>query len=192
MVYDMIDLEIIRILQEDARTPVMRIAKKINISRPTVNSRIERLQRGGIIKKFTAVINRDAISKNILFLLKMKIDKKKMDVLKEMDEIIEIYETLGEKNVTCKASVKDMRRLQDFIKRVSDLGAVDLDSTIVLNTMKEEYESILGPEIGIILNCEYCGSEVEGSKFKFKVHNKEHYFCCPICLKRYKKVFQKA
>ncbi len=192
MTYDMIDLEIIRILQEDARTPIMSIAKKINVSRPTVNSRIERLQRGGIIKKFTAVINRDAISKNILFLLKMKIDKKKIDALKEMDEIIEIYETLGEKNVTCKALVKDMKRLQDFIKRISDLGAVDLDSTIVLNTMKEEYESILGPEIGIILNCEYCGSEVEGSKFKFKVHNKEHYFCCPICLKGYKKVFHKA
>ena len=187
MAYDRTDLEIIRILQENARTPVMNIAKEVNMSRPTVNSRIERLQKGGIIKKFTTIIDRDAISKNILLILRMKVDKKKIGALKEMNEIIEIYETLGEKNLTCKAIVRDMERLQEFIKRISDLGAGEIDSTIVLNTIKEEYESTVGPEIGITLNCEYCGSEVKGSHFKFKIHNKEHYFCCPVCLKSYKK-----
>lgn len=192
MAYDLTDLEIIRILQENARTPVMNIAKKLNISRPTVNSRIEKLQREGIIKKFTAVIDRDAGSKNILLLLRMKVDRDRVPALKEMNEILEIYETMGEKNLTCKVSVEDTDKLQEFIERVTGLGAESIDSTIVLSTMKKEYESIVGPEIGIALNCKYCGSEVKGGTFKFKIHNREHYFCCPICLKSYKKAARKA
>ena len=187
MRYDLTDLEIIRILQRDARTPVLNIAKKMGISRPTVNSRIEKLQREGIIKKFTAIVDRDAISKNILLLLRMKLDKNKIRDPKEMDEILEIYETLGERNFTCKALVQDMGKLQDFIRRISDIGAKDLDSTIVLNTMKEDYESVVGPEIGVILECEYCGNKVQGTTFKLKIQNKEYYFCCPVCLKKYKK-----
>ncbi len=186
MAYDSTDLEILRILQEDARTPVINIAKKLNISRPTVNSRIEKLQKEGIIKKFTAVIDRDVGSMNILLLLRMKVDKDKISALKEMNEILEIYETLEEKNLTCKVSVNDIEKLQDFIKRISELGVEGIDSTMVLNTLKKEYESIVGPELGIVLNCKYCGSAVKGGTFKFKIHNKEHYFCCPVCLKSYK------
>ncbi len=192
MAYDLTDLEIIRILQEDARTPVMNIAKKLSISRPTVNSRIEKLQKGGIIKKFTAVIDRDVGSKSILLLLRMKVDRDRIPALKELNEILEIYEIMGEKNLTCKVSVEDTDKLQAFIERIAGIGAGGIDSTIVLSTMKKEYESIVGPEIGIVLDCKYCGSEVRGGAFKFKIHNKEHYFCCPICLKSYKKVARKA
>jgi DNA-binding Lrp family transcriptional regulator len=193
MALDLTDLGVLRILQRDARTPVLEIAKELGISRPTVKARIEKLQGEGIIKKFTAIVDRDAIVKNILLFLRMRMeDKGLVDSLKEMDEVLEIYETMGERNLTCKAIVRDMGELRDFMDRLSQLGIKEVDSSIVLKTVKEEYEAIIGPEIGVSLNCEYCGKEITGAPYKFKVHNKEHYLCCPVCLKSFKRKMKYA
>jgi DNA-binding Lrp family transcriptional regulator len=185
---DITDLEILRILQKDARTSVMEIAKQLDISRPTVKSRIEKLQEERIIKRFTAIVDRGAILKNILLFLGMKIeDRRVVNSLKDMDEILEIYETMGEKNLICKAIVQSMEELREFMKKISEFGIKEVDPLIVLKTVKEEYEAIVGPEIGVTVACEYCGKEIVGPPIKFKIHNKEHYLCCPVCLKGYKK-----
>lgn len=44
---DNIDKSIIRILQENARTPVKDIAKEVFLSSPAVSARIERLENEG-------------------------------------------------------------------------------------------------------------------------------------------------
>jgi DNA-binding Lrp family transcriptional regulator len=185
---DLIDLEILRILQKDARTPVIEISKELGISRPTVKSRVENLQKDGVIKKFTAIIDRDAVLNNILLLIEMTInDRKALESLAEMSEILEIYETLDDKNHICKAIVSNMEELRTLIDKISELDIKNIDSKIVLRTIKEEYEAIVGPEIGVAMDCEYCSNPIHGAPVKFKIHNKEHYFCCPVCLKGYKK-----
>lgn len=186
---DLIDLEILRILQKDARTPVMEISKELDISRPTVKSRIEKLQTEGVIKKFTAIVDRNVVTNNILLLIEMTInDRSALKSLAEMSEILEIYETLDDKNHVCKAMVSSMDELRVLIDKISKLDIKNIDSKIVLKTVKEEYEAIVGPEIGVPVDCEYCSSPVHGPPVKFKIHNKEKYFCCPTCLKRYKKL----
>jgi hypothetical protein len=114
-------------------------------------------------------------------------DPKITESLKDMSEILEIYHTMGEKNTVCKAIVGDMGELREFMAKLSKLGIKEVESSIVLDTVKEEYEAEIGPEIGITLNCEYCGKEITGKPYKFKIYNKEHYLCCPICLKSFKK-----
>jgi|Deesub1362A_J573_1020465.scaffolds.fasta_scaffold00131_16 DNA-binding Lrp family transcriptional regulator len=185
---DMIDLEIIRILQSNARTPVLEISKKLGLSRPTIKSRIDKLREEGVIKKFTIVIDRDAVVKNILLLLRMKIDDNRiLESLKDEEEIIEIYETMNEKNIVCKAVVRDIDELREFMDKLNKMGVKEVESSIVLKTLKEEHEADIGPEIGITVECEYCGKEITGTPYKFKIYNKEHYLCCPVCLKSYKK-----
>ncbi len=185
---DLTDLGILRILQRDARTPILEISKELGVSRPTVKSRIDKLQREGVVKKFTAIVDRDAILNNILLLIEMSIgDKKALKSLAEMSEILEIYETLGNKNHICKAIVSNMEELRTLMDRIGELDIKHIDSKIVLRTIKEEYDAIVGPEIGVVMNCEYCGKTIYGNPVKFKIHNKEHYLCCPICLKSYKK-----
>jgi Lrp/AsnC family leucine-responsive transcriptional regulator len=61
--FDRNDLEILKILQKNARAPVSEIAKELKLSRPTVKNKIERLVREGIIKGFTIELNREVIEK---------------------------------------------------------------------------------------------------------------------------------
>ena len=54
---DNIDKSIIRILQENARTPVKDIAKEVFLSSPAVSARIERLEKRGILTGYHATVN---------------------------------------------------------------------------------------------------------------------------------------
>jgi Lrp/AsnC family transcriptional regulator for asnA, asnC and gidA len=53
---DDLDLQIVRLLQEDGRFSNVEIARRIGVSDPTVRKRIERLIQDGIIR-ITAVLN---------------------------------------------------------------------------------------------------------------------------------------
>ena len=53
---DNIDKSIIRILQENARTPVKDIAKEVFLSSPAVSARIERLEKRGILTGYHATV----------------------------------------------------------------------------------------------------------------------------------------
>lgn len=194
MKLDDVDLEILKILHEDARTPIFDIAKKLKVSRPTVKTRIDKMLKAGVIKRFTAIVDRGALLENTIMLVRFKARDLEgvVSALKKMEEISEVYQTTGEKNIACKAIVQGRGEVKDVLDKISRLEISDLESQLVLSTVKEEYEMGIGPEIGITLRCEYCGSTIAGAPHKFKIHNREHYFCCPICLRNYRKKIELA
>ena len=49
MTPDEIDIQILNILQKDARMPLKQVAKEVNLSSPAVSSRIQRLEAEGYI-----------------------------------------------------------------------------------------------------------------------------------------------
>ena len=53
---DKFDHQIIALLREDARTPVSRIAREVNLSRSAVGERIRQLEQGGVIRGYHASI----------------------------------------------------------------------------------------------------------------------------------------
>ena len=58
---DDLDLKILTELSKDAGISVPRLSKKINVNASVVYSRIKRLLKRGLIKKFTIVINDEAL-----------------------------------------------------------------------------------------------------------------------------------
>jgi len=53
MAMDKIDLEILKILKSNARAKYVSIAKEVGLTEGAVRRRIKKLQRDGIIRKFT-------------------------------------------------------------------------------------------------------------------------------------------
>ena len=54
---DVVDLGILRMLAEDARTSVAEIARSVGMSAPSVSERIRRLQENGTIQAYTIRID---------------------------------------------------------------------------------------------------------------------------------------
>ena len=90
---DDLDVKILSELARDASISVPRLSKKINVNASVVYSRIKRLVKKGLIKKFTIVINDEALGFNVKALTGINMDSKLRDnVLNELFKIPEVRE----------------------------------------------------------------------------------------------------
>lgn len=71
---DETDLQILRLLLEDARRPYNDIADRVDVSAPTVSDRIERLQELGVIESFTVDLDRTAFTDGIELLIDVRLN----------------------------------------------------------------------------------------------------------------------
>ena len=62
---DAVDQKIIELLQENARISIKDIAAQVFLSSPAVTSRIERLEKNGIINGYHAEVNPEAMGYNV-------------------------------------------------------------------------------------------------------------------------------
>ena len=96
---DDLDLKILEELSNDASISVPRLSRKININASVVYSRIKRLVKRGIIRKFTILMNDEALGFNVKALTGINMDSKLRDnVLNELFRIpgvTEVSEVTG-------------------------------------------------------------------------------------------------
>lgn len=180
------DIKILKILKENSRKSISEIANELKISRPTVKAKIDRLIKEGIIKKFTIEINDYFTERGLTLHIRAKADAEAIEKLEKLDEALEIYEIAHEKNVFIKARISDAGEIKNLLKNLRDAGLSEIECGIELSEIKKKKEiDFLSGRL--LLKCEYCGKEIKEKPYVFKLHNKEHYFCCPICLKSYRK-----
>ena len=62
---DNIDIKILDMLQKNARTPLKAIAESVFLSSPAVSTRIEHLEKQGIIKAYTSIVDKEKLGYHI-------------------------------------------------------------------------------------------------------------------------------
>ena len=78
-ILDKIDQTILKILQENAKTPLKEIANQVYLSTPAVSARIEKMEKEGIITGYQAQINPEALGYHIKAFINLEVapeDKK--------------------------------------------------------------------------------------------------------------------
>ena len=112
---DGVDRKILEILQVNAKTPYREIAEKLGIAISTVHDRIKRLERKGIIRGYTVVLNplfkpRD---EEIFACLRVKSDKLNdfINEVSKIHEVTEIFETSGKYNIVMRIVAEDKHRM---------------------------------------------------------------------------------
>ncbi len=71
---DLIDLKIISGLSKDANVPYSKLAATCGVTRQTIASRVKRLEKEGIIKKYKAAIDYEKMGLLSYFILFLKLD----------------------------------------------------------------------------------------------------------------------
>ena len=143
---DDLDRGILGLLLRDARTPVSQIADQIGLSRPAVAERIEKLERSGILRGTTAVLDPTALGREVTAFVAARgpiLDAKQWKQFRELmnsdDEILEVHTVAGEDCFLVKvraASTEALGRLlREQIGTIK--GVRSTRTTIVLRTEKE-------------------------------------------------------
>ena len=145
---DDLDLKILSELSKDASISVPRLSKKININASVVYSRIKRLLKRGLIKKFTIVINDEALGFNVRSLTGINMDSKLRDnVLNELfkiPEVREIAEVTGRFDILVTMTARSLDEIHQLIsEKVGHVEGVQKTETFI--EMRKTAREIIYP-----------------------------------------------
>ncbi len=134
---DKLDREILGILIKDAKIPYTDIAKRLIVSAGTIHVRMKRMERLGIVKGATLIIDPTKIGYDMtafvgIYLIKGSVYR---DVIKEMNkipEITEAYFTTGEYSIFAKVVCKNTEHLREVINdQLQPITGISRTETII-------------------------------------------------------------
>ncbi len=145
MTLDKIDLEILRILQEDCRTPISAIASQLNIPKSTIHYRIKRLEEAGVIEGCYAKVNPEAVHKDYLTITLVRarygpgyherVGKK----LASIPGVWAVYFVLGEIDFVVLARHKNLDSVRKMIESFLSIEEIERTSThVIVQVIKED------------------------------------------------------
>jgi Lrp/AsnC family transcriptional regulator, regulator for asnA, asnC and gidA len=141
---DETDMKILAELSKDASISVPLLSKKIGMNPSVLYSRIKRLSKRKLIRKFTIEVNEDALGFVVSALVGLNIDSKfREEILDEMlqlESVREIYEVTGRFDLILKVRTKSLDELHDSVSsKIGRLNGV-LHSETFIEMRKRERE----------------------------------------------------
>ncbi|MEP0824372.1 MAG: Lrp/AsnC family transcriptional regulator [Nitrososphaera sp.] len=141
------DVKILKRLLHDARTSYRKVAEEIGVSPPTVLSRVEKLEREGIIKSYSALLDHEQLGYDLTAIIDITATKGKIvDLEKQIAKfpnVCAVYDTTGLTDMTIIAKFRNRAELSKFVKKDLSLPYVDRTNTrVVLVTVKEDFRFI--------------------------------------------------
>ena len=148
---DDLDLKILSELATDASISVPKLSKKINVNASVVYSRIKRLSKRGLIRKFTIVINDEALGFNVKALTGINMDSKlRANVLNELfkiTEVREVSEVTGRFDVLVTMNARSLDEMHQLIsEKIGHVEGVQKTETFI-EMRKTAREIIYPPSI---------------------------------------------
>src|SRR6478672_7129176 len=145
---DDLDLKILSELAQDASISVPKLSKKISVNASVVYSRIKRLVKRGLIKKFTIVINDEALGFSVRALTGINMDSKLRDnVLNELfkvPEVREVAEVTGRFDVLVTMNARSLEEMHQLIsEKIGRVEGVQKTETFI--EMRKTAREILYP-----------------------------------------------
>jgi len=119
---DGIDKIILNDLMEDARKPILSIAKNVGVSGAAIHQRLKKLEASGLIKGSKLIVNPEILGYNTLAFVGIFLDaaSKISSALKNLNEIPEVVEshyTTGNYAIFVKILCKDNAHLMHLLNR---------------------------------------------------------------------------
>ena len=140
---DHIDLQILNMLQEDARKPVKDIAEVVFLSSPAVSARIERMEKSGIIEGYHASINPFALGYHIKAFISLEIEpvrkKEFYPYIKTCNNVIECNCVTGDYSMLLEVLFPDTVALDQFIGELQEYGRT---RTVIVFSTSVEHRGI--------------------------------------------------
>ena len=142
------DRKILRILQRNSDLTVKELAAKLHLSTTPTFERQKRLERDGYIERYMAVVNPHKVGNGIMVLCNIRLKQHSqeliqefMNVVQNLEEITECYNTSGDYDFLIKVYAHDMKSYQQFM--LNTLGTINcigsLHSIFVIDETKNTH-----------------------------------------------------
>lgn len=143
---DQFDRIILSLLQDDARLTNNDLAERVNLSASQCSRRRQRLEEGGFIRSYRAVLDRDRLGFPLVNVISVTLATHNRDnarrfaeLLARLPEVQEAHALTGEMDYILKVVTPDLKSLADFVNGVllPHESVQHVKTAIVLETLKE-------------------------------------------------------
>ena len=148
MVLEEKDRKILNVLVDNSRLSLRQIAKKTGASVATVMHHIDKLEKEGVIKKYTSKIDYEKAGYDIEVIIEVRISKGKLkDVEKKIaahQNVFAVYDVTGAFDAVVLARFKTRRQMDFFLKKLQTYEFLERTETkLILNAVKDENMAII-------------------------------------------------
>ena len=119
---DQIDLEILRLLQRDARISNKELADANDIPASTCLERVRRLKNAGVIKGFHARVNPDDLGIAVQAMISIRLRQhasidfdSMIKEIRDTDEVVNVYFLSGSNDFLVHVAVRDVAHLRNVV-----------------------------------------------------------------------------
>ncbi len=150
-VLDQKDLEILKLLQQNARITIKEISEGVHLSTTPVHERIKRMEESGVIKQYVTLLNASKVGKGLMVICYVSLrqhsknagDKFIKSIL-EMNEVLECLTISGEFDFMLKVVAANMDEYYHF--HVNKLSAIEnvgnVQSVFVMGVIKQTHHLV--------------------------------------------------
>ena len=136
---DNIDQKLISLLQQNARTPLKQLAQQVFLSPPATATRIDKLEKQGIINGYQAKIDQIRLGFHITAFINLEmtpsLKPKFYPFINECPNVIECNCVTGDYSMLVKVAFPSTMELDTFIGQLQEFG--NTSTQIVFSTPVE-------------------------------------------------------
>jgi DNA-binding Lrp family transcriptional regulator len=136
------DQQLLSVLRENARASTAEIARRLKLSRTTVQSRIERLERRGVISGYTVRVHDEAERGHIRAHIMITVLPKQMtsvtNALYAMPEVRALHSVSGPFDLVAMGVVPTVGEMDELTDRIGAIDGVERTTSSIILSAKFE------------------------------------------------------
>lgn len=150
-ILDEIDRKLLALLQADDRVPVVELGKAIGVAPSTLNDRIRRLVKQGIITGFHAKASPEKLGLDLLAYVFVgwsdpNTEKEFLARIAASPEVTECHHVTGAWNYLMKVRLKTTRDLETFFSGVvKDVPGLQRTETLIVLSSPKDTTTLVAP-----------------------------------------------
>ncbi len=138
--FDFIDKKILKALLNKGRSTFAELAAQVGLTAPTVHDRVKKLERSGMIKGYTTLVNSPMLGYHITAFLSITTStrvtgREYESRLADISEIQKCYSVAGEETYVALVITRNPRTLEQLLQRIKSIpGTVAINTKVVLSS----------------------------------------------------------
>ncbi|MFY0619685.1 MULTISPECIES: Lrp/AsnC family transcriptional regulator [unclassified Shimia] len=136
--FDDLDRNLVALLMRDGRAPIAKLADILDVSRGTVQSRLDRMLQSGALLGFTARVREDYENDLIHAIMMIKISGKSttqvITNLRRLPELRRVHTTSGRWDLVAEIRVSSLAEFDRVLREVRQIDNISDSETSMLLT----------------------------------------------------------
>jgi DNA-binding Lrp family transcriptional regulator len=142
---DELDARILDLLAAEPRVGIMEASRRLGVARGTVQARLARLERQGVVRGYGPEVDPARLGYPVLAFVFLQITQGRLTeavaVLEEVPEVLEATATSGPSDLLCRVVARDTEHLQEIVNRLLSNAAIRRSTSYIALSHQIRYRT---------------------------------------------------